>query len=53
MAAKAFGAGKVAVVDMNETNLEVKHTTVACGLLSLSPTAATASSVAAGIVCST
>jgi threonine dehydrogenase-like Zn-dependent dehydrogenase len=23
MAAKAFGAGKVAVVDMNETNLEV------------------------------
>ena len=25
MAAKAFGAGKVAVVDMNETNLEVTH----------------------------
>lgn len=25
MAAKAFGAGKVAVVDMNETNLEVSR----------------------------
>lgn len=24
MAAKAFGAGKVAVVDMNETNLELR-----------------------------
>lgn len=29
MAAKAFGAGKVAVVDMNETNLEVRHADMA------------------------
>ena len=35
MAAKAFGAGKVAVVDMNETNLEVSHETFPLLLLLL------------------